>query len=356
MVHQQLVEEGQNAALVGPGHIGVVFGKQMQIGTNAVEVSLAAGGLQKLFKGGVHRDGVHQRHVVGEGQVAQGVYRLGAGQQGGVLLFGNGGEGGLVGVDAPDVQKTLKVPQLGINNLIAAALLVGDVVQLGQNHVVGIVQRVNAHDLASIFPDAAHPKVGVNQQEGFQGEVFKLQIPGGMVGGAVGNVGAVVVGEPLPGIVVVQIGDAGGVPAAAAKFSNVMAERGGRHQGHVHRQPCGGGLTGGVQRDVVNADGMRGRVKGLELPPNAHQGDKMALCDRPAETRVFRSHPAGLQFLFRQGGNIGQRIVGTALLLAGEQGFQQGQIKTHRLGLRRGIGWAVRVGKQAGGNTVIKEG
>ena len=100
---------------------------------------------------------------------------------------------------------------------------------------------------------------------------------------------------------------------------------------------------------------MGSRVEGFDFAAYAHQRDKASLIDRFTETAVFLPRPACAQFLFGEGGNVGQRVVRAAFRLGGEETVQQRQVESHRLGLGRGWGGAVRVGEQAGGDTIIEK-
>ena len=128
-IQQQLIEEGEQLALVSAGHIGVVFLKQLEVGADAQRVLLAAGLLEQLVKRCVRADGVHQADGVVERQRAQGVQRLLLREQGGVARFALRRGAGLRG-RAAAVQIGLKIAQLRIDRAVTALLFRRNVRQL----------------------------------------------------------------------------------------------------------------------------------------------------------------------------------------------------------------------------------
>ena len=354
LVHQKLIEKTQNPALVGAGHVGVILGKQMEICPNAVETFFAAGRFQQLFKGCIHGDGVHQRHVVGKGQVPQCVHRLRQTPQGRVFPGQRRLQRRGVRVDATGVKKLLKIPQLAVYRPVAPLFGLGHIGQLGENHVVGIGQRVDAYHFLAVFPRAADPKIGVNENQRFQGQILKFQVPGGMVGGCVGNGGAVVLCQPLVGEVIVEIGNPPGIGTPAAEFASVMAQRRSADQCHIHRKPCGGGLPGRGQCHMVDADGMGCRVKGHHFSSNAHQQGEAGGADCVEKPSIFLLDPAGAQLLMGQQGDIGQRVIGAAGPLLEQQPVQNGAVEPGGLLLGPGVGGAVGVGEKPVAQIAVK--
>ena len=128
-IQQQLVEEGEQLALVSAGHIGVVFLKQLEVGADAQRVLLAAGLLEQLIERCVRADGMHQADGVVERQRAQGVQRLLLREQGGVARFALRRGAGLRG-RAAAVQIGLKIAQLRIDRAVTALLFRRNVRQL----------------------------------------------------------------------------------------------------------------------------------------------------------------------------------------------------------------------------------
>ena len=288
-VHQELIQEVEGHALAVPGHVAVVLLEEPQVGADALEIFLAFCLLQQLLEGGVCAEGVHEPQAVVEGKVPQAGDGLLPGTQGGSfwghrqrLLHRH------VSRDAPGGQEALKVPEFGVDCGIPAVLFRGHVGQLGQNDGIGVCQGIDLGVLLPGFiPQSPDPEIGVDQQKGLNGQVLKLQVPGGVVGGYVGDVGQILLRKVLPGEVIVQVGSPWSILAPAAEFSNVVAERGGAHQGNVYLQPSLSGQLRGVHRHIVHPDGMTGRIKGHAVPANAQEGGKAVPEDRLAKDGVF---------------------------------------------------------------------
>ena len=119
-------------------------------------------------------------------------------------------------------QEALKIMQLGVNELVAQALFRRDVRELRQNDVIRLVKRADTHELPPVFPSAAHAEVRIDQQKRLDGQIFKFQIPCGMVRRNVRDGLQIALGKPLPCVVIMQIRDARGIRTAAGKFADVV--------------------------------------------------------------------------------------------------------------------------------------
>ena len=171
----------------------------------------------------------------------------------------------------------------------------------------------------------ADAEVGVDEQQGFNGQILKFQVPGGVIGRDMADVLHVVLAEPLPGIVIVQIGHPGGVTAPAAEFSDVVAQGCGADEGQVYREARLLCKQGRMHRHIVHTDGMGGRVKGLQLPSQAQQRHQMSLAHRQPEACVFGRRVAVFLLLRFQGQKICQRV--KFLHVLRKQGFQHQQVQ-----------------------------
>ena len=109
-----------------------------------------------------------------------------------------------------------------------------------------------------------------------------------MVRGNMGDRRQALTAEPLIRIVVVQVGDPARVRPVAAEFADVVAERGGAYHRDVDRESGSLGLAAHVQGQVVDADGMGGRVKGHDLSADPHQLHEIRLPHRLPAGREFR--------------------------------------------------------------------
>ena len=338
VVHQQLIQKRQQLALLLPGQIGVVLGIQVQIGADALQVLFVSRLLQKLFKGGVVGDLPHQADIIVEGQVCQLPRDVPAGQKrrpGHLRHTGAVRHG--VGIRAVTQQVLLKIMQLGIYRAVTELFFRRHIRQLAEDLLIGLRQRIDPHLLlAAIIPVAPDAEIRVDQQQGLSGQIFKFQIPGGVVGGNIGDGRYPVAFQPLPGEVIVQVGNAAGVRTPAAEFADIMAQRRRADQGDIHRDPRLKGLPGHMHGHMVHADGMGRRIKGHNFPPDAHQLDEIVIFHGFPEAGILLLDPAVNQFFFRGGVNIRQRIKGA--LLPADGVAQQLQIKGGRLLLAGGHG------------------
>ena len=89
-----------------------------------------------------------------------------------------------------------------------------------------------------------------------------------------------------------QIGHPGGVTAPAAEFSDVVAQSRRADKGQIHREARLLCKQGRMHRYIVHADGVGGRVEGLQLPAQTQQRHQMGLTHRQPEACVFRRHIA----------------------------------------------------------------
>ena len=122
-----------------------------------------------------------------------------------------------------------------------------------------------------------------------------------------------------------QIGYPGGVTAPAAEFADVVAQSRRADEGQVHREARLLCKQGRMHRYIVHADGVGGRVEGLQLPSQAQQRHQMSLAHRQPEARVFRRHIAVFLLLRFQGQKICQRV--KFLHILRKQSFQHQQIQ-----------------------------
>lgn len=110
------------------------------------------------------------------------------------------------------------------------------------------------HGLASALARAAHAEVRIDEQQGLHGQILKFEVPGGVVRGDMRDVLHAVAGQPLPGIIIVQIGNALCVRATAAELADIVAQGGRADERDVDGKPGFLRALGGQRGDVVHAD------------------------------------------------------------------------------------------------------
>ena len=100
----------------------------------------------------------------------------------------------------------LEIVESGVDKPVAVQLGLVHIVKLRQNDLEGLVQAGNIGDLPAVLPPALlHPEVRVDQNKGLYRQIFRLQIPGGMIGRNVACVFHAVSVEPLIRIIIMKI-------------------------------------------------------------------------------------------------------------------------------------------------------
>ena len=127
------------------------------------------------------------------------------------------------------------------------------------------------------------------------------------------------------GVIIVQIGNAAQILAAAAEFSDVVPQRRRADQRQVDREPGLFRENGRVQSDIVDADGMRCGVEGRRFHAEAHDGHKMAFPHGLLKACILCLHAASGNRVFRQWQQI--EIGVKSVCRAGKRRFQRGQVR-----------------------------
>ena len=325
-VHEKLIQKHERLALVGLRHVGAVFLQQTQVHADALEVLFALGLLEQLLERLVGRKRMHEADGAVQRQVPQRKKRLVRAHEGRILyLVRQKLILAQLRTDAAALQQVFKVRELMIDVFIPERLLRRHIGKLAEDHLIRLGERMDVHDLLfARLPRATHAEIGIDEQQRLDRQVFKLQIPRGMVCGDVADLLHIVPAEPLPGIIIVQIGDPAQIRAAAAEFADIVAERRRADERQVDREAGLFRKDRRMQRDIMHADGMRGRVKRRCLHPEAHHGQNVILAHGLPEQAVLRLHAAPGQSLLRQRKQIEIGI--KAVCTAGKRRFQHIQI------------------------------
>lgn len=193
--------------------------------------------------------------------------------------------------DAAASEQIFKIAQLVIDVLVAERLFRRHIGQLAEDHFIRIPERIDAHALFFAGRSrAADAEIRVDEKQRLDGQVFKFQVPRGVVGGDIADLLHVMAAEPLPGVIIVQIGNAAQILAPAAEFSDVMPQRRRADQRQVDRESGLFRENGRVQSDIVDADGMRCGVEGRRFHAEAHDGHKMAFPHGLLKACILRLH------------------------------------------------------------------
>ena len=145
-----------------------------------------------------------------------------------------------------------------------------------------------------------------------------------------------------------QIGNPPGIPATAAEFSDVVAHGGGTDQGDVHLNSRLLGKAGGVDRHIVDADGVACRGEGHAVPADAQQGGEMVPGHQLPEGRILRPQTAGSQLLLVGPVQVQQGIEGAVQCLPTQKPLQHLQEECLCGTLCLGGSGTMRVGEQPG--------
>ena len=269
-VHEQLVEKGQGLHLLGGAEVDGVGLEHAQVGPQAAPVRLPPGQLQKTREAALAREAAHKGRVVLHAQKPQLLQRLPLVHEGNILLGPGVGAGpGEAHVHPQAHHPALEVPQLGVDEGVAGALGLGDVVELAEDDVKGLLQGGDAGDLPAVgAPLLLDPEVGVDERQALRRQVVQLQIPHRVVGGHVADVPHVPPAEPQIRVVVVEVGHP--LPWPAAEFADVVARRAGGDQPQIHRNPGSLQAPGRVHGHVVDPGDVLQRPPGGGLQPQAH--------------------------------------------------------------------------------------
>ena len=134
---------------------------------------------------------------------------------------------------------------------------------------------------------ALDPEIGVDEQQRFDGKIFQLQIPDGMVGRNMSDAGQADAAAAGVGIVIVQVGHALFFVFLAAVFPQVMAQSRAGNEGQVDGLAEEGQLTRRMQGDVMDAGNMAQRVEGGNFRADAHEFIDILIFQHLDHVQVF---------------------------------------------------------------------
>ena len=303
-VQKQFVEESQGLLLLRGAPIGEVLLKNSEVCPQPGPVLFTPGGFQHVAEQLIVAQAVHQTNVVVHRHPAQGSDHFLRPHEGHIFFrHGCGGRIPQRDVYAERAEIFLKIPEFGVDEPIAAALFGIDIVQLTQNHVEGLGQRVDPRRLpAKVVPALFDPKIGVDQHQRLRGQVLDLQIPDGVVGGDPPDGGESPAGEPPFGVVVVQIGDP--LAGPAAEFAQIVARRRAGDEREVDQSATRRKGAGDRHGHVVDAGDMLQGAEGRNLQPQAQQFIDVLLPEPQQKLPVFLLQAAVRQLLLRAEGEV----------------------------------------------------
>ena len=262
---------------------------------------------------------------MGHAPALQVLHRLLGAHEGHVLGGGRRGEpAGEGGVHPQGEHVVFKVPELGVDEGVAPALGVGDVVQLGEDHVEGLGEGGDPGDLPAVLPPLLlHPEVGVDEDQGLHGQIVQLQVPHGVVARHVADVRHVAAAEPQVRVVVVEVGHP--LAGAAAELADVVAGRRRGHQGQVHVHPRPPEIPGhGHRHEVDSGDVLQG-AEGGGLQAQTHHLIEVLPPAAAAELPEAVQVGAVGHLVLRRQGQIPQGLRRQEVPLRVQEHLEQGQ-------------------------------
>ena len=213
----------------------------------------------------------------------------------------------------------------GVNHLVAGALGLVHIVQLGKDHVIGIFQRIDLRDLFSIRPPHLfHAEIRIDQDQRFHRNIIQLQIPGGMVRRDMADIFHMISVKPLGRVVIMKIGNP--LVGLAAEFSQVMTGGRSGSQGQIDGHSRLLQSPGHRHRHVMNAGDMLQRLKGRRFLIEPHHFINILIPKFPHKMGVLSRPLAGGIFLLRQKREILKRVKGNRFSLLVEEKLQDVQI------------------------------
>ena len=241
-----------------------------QIGAQAAPVRFAPRLLQQLREAAQAGEAIHEPDVVLHAHQTQNLQRLSVRHQRRRLLPTGRRVAALQGGIHPvRHQKALEIPQAGVDPAVALFFLLVHAVQLGENDVKGFGQGRNVGDLLPVgAAGLLDTEIRIDQQQCLHGEIVRLQIPHGMVGGHMADVRELAAAEPQVGIVIVQVGHT--LPRAAAELADVVAGSSAGHQRQIHGDAAFLQTAPHGDGDVVDAGDMLQSAEGRDLQTKAH--------------------------------------------------------------------------------------
>ena len=349
---QQLVQKVQGLLLLGGVPVGEILLKNGDVCLEPGGVLFAPGGLQSVAEELLMAQPVHQADIVVHGGTPQSGHHLVRVQQGNIFGRAGGAAGGAEGGVHPKGDEiVLKVPQLGVDIAVAQALGIVHIVQLAEDDVKGLLQGVEAGDLPAVLPiGLLHPEVRVHQRQGLRGQVLNLQIPDGVVGRDVAQGRQSPAGEPLVGVVIVQVGHP--FPGLAAEFAQVVAQGGSGDQPQVDESAGGAEGPGHPHGHIVDAGDVLQGAEGCDLPAQAEHLIDVFLPEPVAEAAVLLRHTAVGEFLLRAEFKVQPEVKGQAGPLRVKQDLEQLQKAQRSIPLGGGMSGVRRRIQQRPGHLV----
>ena len=238
-----------------------------------------------------------------------------------------------------------KVPQLGVDVLVTAALGVVHVIQLAEDHVKGLLQGVEAGGLVVlVVVGLLYPKVGVYQGQGLRGQILDLQVPHRVVGGNVSQGRQTPLGEPLVCVVVVEIGHP--LTGFAPELADVVAQGGTGDQSQVNEAAPGLEGPGYRHSHVVDSGDVVQSLIGSYLHTQPQQFVDVLSPETAEKLVVLLRHTAVRELLFRAEGKIQPGVEGQGPLFGVQQHLEELQVAQRPIPLGRGVAMIRRREKQ----------
>ena len=327
---QQLIQKANGHQFLTFGHVGGIFSENAHICPDVLPVLLAAGRLNQVSEFSVHMEAAHQTDVVVDGLVPQLFDNLFSLQQHHLPFPGFPAMGRVAGrylrqgnVHSPFLHVVLEVLQLVVHPLIPLFLCLIHIIQLVQDHIEGIRQRIEADPLSAVpVPAALYPEISINQNQGFRGQILQFQIPGRMIGR---NVADSRHSEPVVAsvrVVVVKIRDAPLLAFSTAVFPDIVPRRRSGYDSQIHRSSGFRKLAGHMHRNIVHASDVPQSIERRDVCADTHELIKIAVLHQMMKLDVLTRIASFFNFVVCQKHHAAGRIKGKIFLFIGVQSPQ----------------------------------
>ena len=352
-VHQQLVKESQGLHLLSRADVGEVLLEDVQVGAGALPVLFAAGRLQKIAEPPLMAQAVHDLYVVLHRGHGDRFDHLGAVHQRGFAPHRDGlRPAGQADIDPQPAHILLEVAQLGVDKAVAAALLFIHIVQLAQNDLKRLVERVYLGELPpGPVPALLDPEIGIDQHERFGRKILKLEIPRRVVGRDMPDARQPVRGAPAVGVVIVKIGNS--FVRLASELADVVSRRRPRNKSRVNRRAARAESARDGHGDIMHPRDMLKGVKRGHLPSQAHQLIDEFRAEGTEKAGVLLPAVALPVLLLGKKGKVQQRVEGQASAFGVKDGLQHGKQEKRPRPVGQGARLEIRIGEKQAGRIAV---
>ena len=334
LMGQHFVQEIQGQILLILRHVGGIFPQYGDVSTGILPTLAAAGGFNQAGELFRVAEAAHHSDVVADSPEFQLLHHLVVPEQGRAeaqwnrflnALFVEMGRGFFRKIygDAVFNHQVFEILQLRIDLYIAVALGGIHVVQLVQDDIESLFEGIEVNDFFILHSGALYAEIRIDEQQGFHGKVFQLQIPGGVIGCDMRNGRKGIPAEAVVGVIIMKIRNTLFLKWAAAVFTDVMHGGGAGDDTQIHRHSHLVQLIGHIHGNVMNTADMSQGVKWRNIDTDAHEFVDVLVANHFVHLGVFRIKTAGCNLHIAEQPKVLRRIEGKGFLFVYEYAAHQ---------------------------------